>query len=76
MYFENKGVGQVLLGAPEEEPDSICSEVREGFRGGRKDRSGFAKEAEWGVAFQAENGLGEDRTGFKDNGKVEHWETG
>lgn len=38
----------MLPGAPEEEPDGVCSEVREGFRGGWKDGAGFAKEATWG----------------------------
>lgn len=51
MYFENKGIGQVLLGAPEEEPDGIRSEAREGFPGGQKDGSGFAKDANSGGGF-------------------------
>lgn len=55
MYLENKGTDQVLLGVPEKEP-GLLSAQRSGMasREGWKARSGFAREANWGVAFQAE----------------------
>lgn len=45
MYFENKGAGQVLLGAPEKELGGHPLRGREAGGG----RSGSAREARWQV---------------------------
>lgn len=75
MYFKNKGESQVLLGAPEEQLDHVCSEVREDFWGGgwmglalpRRHLRGGVSGREW---------PGRGHQDFKDNNKVDSGETG
>lgn len=77
MYFENKGAGQVLLGAPEKEAGGRPLRGQGGFRGGwgRLGPASPGKQTVGGWGARQRECYRKDTADFKGSGRVANKET-